>query len=195
MSSRRLACLLLGAWIAASLFMAWVATENFRSVDRILHDPTGGAVAQMKQLGYDGVRQLLRYHVGELNRFYFYYWELAQLAIGLFLFGVLLFGTDVGKYTLALPLMMLLLVALAHWAITPYVSSFARSMELLPSSARIQDETRFRALHQAYGGIEVLKLLLGVVLAGFLVARRGNRRKLRKKVDAVDYPNHSHVDR
>lgn len=195
MNSRRLACLLLGAWIAASLFMTWIATENFRSVDRMLHDPTAGSVAQMKQFGYDGVRQLLRYQVGELNRFYFYHWEMAQMAIGLLLFGILLFGTDAGKYTISLPLLMLLLVALAHWAITPYVASMGKSLDFLPASERLREEVRFRALHQAYGGIEILKLILSFVLAGLLVVHRGTRRKLRKKVDAVDYPDHGHINR
>jgi hypothetical protein len=194
MSSKRLACLLLGAWIAASLFMSWIATENFRSVDRMLHDPTAGAIAQMKQFGYDSVRQLLRYQVGELNRFYFYHWEMAQMAIGLLLFSILLFGTDAGKYTLALPLLMLLLVALAHWAITPNVASMGKSLDFLPASEHLREEVRFRTFHQAYGGVEILKLILGIVLAGLLAVHRGTRRKLRKKVDAVDYPDHRHVN-
>jgi hypothetical protein len=161
--------------------MSWVAAENLRSVDRVLYDPTAGALTQIKQLGFENARQLLRYHVGELNRHYFYYWEVAQLVIGLFLFGVLLFGTDIGKYALAVPLMMLSLVALAHWAITPQVSSLGRSLDTLPTVARMQEETRFRAMHQVYGGIEIAKLLLALVLSGFLLAtKRGTRRKVRK---------------
>jgi hypothetical protein len=181
MSSRRLACIILGAWIAASIFMSWVAAENLRSVERTLHDPTASAIAQIKQLGYDNARQLLRYQAGESNRLYFHSWETVQLVLGLLLFGLLLFGTDSGKYTLIVPVLMLLLVALEHYAITPYVALLGRALEMLPGVAKAQDEARFRALHQAYGGIEIAKLLLGMGLSGVMVfTGRARRRKVHK---------------
>ena len=39
MHFRRFACLLLGAWLAGILVMAMIATQNFRTVDRILLEP------------------------------------------------------------------------------------------------------------------------------------------------------------
>ena len=195
MSLRRFACFLLGAWMAGSLFMAWVATENFRSVERLLHEPTAGAAAQIKQLGYEGVRQLLRYQVGEQNRFYFEHWEMMQLLLGVLLFGILLFGTKVGRYTLVLPLLMLMLVATTHWLITPQIITLGRSMEYLPTAAVQADENRFRAAHSAYGVIEAGKLVLATVLLGVLVLRSGRSRKLGKEVDLIDHPDYGHVDR
>ena len=82
MHTRRLSSLLLGAWLAGSLFMWMVATQNFRSVDRLLESPSPQASTQFDKLGRDGARTLLRYHVGEQNRWYFETWELAQIVVG-----------------------------------------------------------------------------------------------------------------
>ena len=46
------ACWLLGGWIAGSLFMILVATQNFRSVDRLLATPAGAA-PQIERMGRD----------------------------------------------------------------------------------------------------------------------------------------------
>ena len=74
MHYRRFACFLLGAWLAAGLFMAMVATQNFRSVDRLLAKPSAAAAQQLHKLGPAG-RSLLRYQVSEQNRWFFETWE------------------------------------------------------------------------------------------------------------------------
>src|SRR5256885_14014321 len=95
---KNLALLLVGAWIAGTLIMFFVATEIFRTVDRILESPTpeaapylatppGAAVSPAVQnsampKGARGVRPLLRHLSSELNRHYFYSWGLAQIALG-----------------------------------------------------------------------------------------------------------------
>jgi len=181
--------------MAASAFMSWVATENFLSVERLLHDPTAGAASQIKVLGYEQTRQLLRYQVSEQNRFYLSNWEVAELVMGLALFGVLLFGTDVGKYSLTLPLIMLLLVALAHWLITPRMVSLGRALDYMPSTAGAREEAGFSTLHRAYGVVEVAKLVLGLLLAGILAWRPLTRRKVRENLDLVDHSHHRRVNR
>jgi hypothetical protein len=176
-----LACIILGAWIAASIFMSWVAAGNLSSVDRTLHDPTATAINQIKQLGFDNARQLLRFQAGELNRQYFQGWELVQLILGLLVFGLLLFATEAGKYTLAMPIVMLLLVALEHYAITPHIAMLGRALDMLPRLAKAQDEARFQALHQAYGAIEIAKLLLAMGLSAVMVySGRSKRHKVRR---------------
>ena len=59
--------------------MIMVATQNFRSVDRLLAAP-GGAAAQVVTIGHDQARIFLRYQVSEQNRWYFETWEKIQLA-------------------------------------------------------------------------------------------------------------------
>lgn len=196
MSPHRIACLILGGWLAGCLLMAWVAMESFHSVDRAMQDPAALSSAQFQKLGHAGVRQLLRHQVGEQNRFLFEHWEQAQLLIGIAIFGLLLFGTHVGKVELGLPLLMMLLVAVAHWLITPQIIALGRTLDFLPSLAPAHEETRLRAMHSAYTAIEVMKLLVGTVLAG-LLSWRGSRRgtRIRKHVDPVDHANHGHINR
>lgn len=174
--------------------MGWVATENFKSVERLLNDPAAGAAGAIKQLGYHEVRQFLRYQVAEQNRFYFENWELMQMFLGTLIFGILLFATKSGRYTLVLPLVMLVLVMLTHFLITPRIISLGRLLDFMPSNSLALDEIRFHATHRVYAVIEGFKIALGLVLSGVLIAHRG-RRKLREKIDVVDYADHSHVDR
>ena len=67
MKISNLTCWLLGGWIAGSLFMILVATQNFRSVDRLLAAPAGTA-PQIERMGRDEARVFLRYQVSEQNR-------------------------------------------------------------------------------------------------------------------------------
>src|SRR5258708_39070318 len=87
MKIQHLTCALLGAWIAGSLFMIMVATQNFRSVDRLLASP-GRAGAHVERMGHDDARTFLRYQVSEQNRWYFETWEKIQLAAGLALLAL-----------------------------------------------------------------------------------------------------------
>src|SRR5579862_1898128 len=88
MNVRFLTCWLIGGWIAGSLFMIMVATENFRSVDRLLGAPAG-ASAQTAKLGHDETRALLRYQVSEQNRWYFEHWEWVQIFLMLALLAAM----------------------------------------------------------------------------------------------------------
>src|SRR5215468_12375776 len=81
MNIRSVTCWMLGGWIAGSLFMIMVATQNFRSVDRLLASPAGAA-AQVEKMGAAEARTFLRYQVSEQNRWYFETWEKVQLALG-----------------------------------------------------------------------------------------------------------------
>src|SRR5260370_22789189 len=80
-------CWLLGAWIAGSLFMILVATQNFRSVELLLASPAGAA-AQIDRMGHEEAKAFLRYQVSEQNCWYFETWEKIQLALGLALLAV-----------------------------------------------------------------------------------------------------------
>src|SRR5262249_6116747 len=84
MNIRSVTCWLMGAWIAGSLFMIMVATQNFRSVDRLLAtaEVSGGPPIVKQKMGRDEARTFLRYHVSEQNRWYFETWEKMQLALG-----------------------------------------------------------------------------------------------------------------
>src|SRR5712671_7889920 len=108
MKIQHLTCALLGAWIAGSLFMIMVATQNFRSVDRLLAEP-GRASAQVERMGRDDARTFLRYQVSEQNRWYFETWEKIQLALGLGLLVVAMSTQKIFRFVVALKLVFLLI--------------------------------------------------------------------------------------
>jgi len=61
MRHTRIAAFVLGAWLLGTLFMIFVATQNFETVDRVLKNPPLEAYRLILALGNDGARQLLRY--------------------------------------------------------------------------------------------------------------------------------------
>lgn len=132
MHSRRVACFLLGIWLGAAILMAWVATENFRSVDRLLAKPSPAALLSLKTLGPAGARMLLRYQASEQNRWLFEAWGTVQLIGGSGFFLFLLFGTREGKYPLILVLVMLAVVLLQLFLLTPAMISLGRLVDFLP---------------------------------------------------------------
>jgi len=179
MHFRRLACFLLGAWLAGGLFMAMVATQNFHSVDRLLAKPAPAAAEQLGKLRPEAARMLLRYQVGEQNRWYFETWGIAEVAIGAALLLILLFGSTENHFTLLLALLMLLIAVVQRSVLTPQIVALGRVIDFVPAGQPSADRSGFWMMHTAFSGMEVLKWALGF----FLVARMLFRRK-RRPADA-----------
>ena len=156
MNFRYVACWLTGGWIAGSLFMIMVATENFRSVDRLLAAPAG-ASALAGKLGHDDARTFLRYHVSEQNRWYFEHWEWMQIV----LLGALLAAAWQGRSLRIAAALMLALLAAQRFYITPEIVRIGRLIDFAPQAPERQTFWQF---HGAYAGIEVTKLALGFFL-------------------------------
>jgi hypothetical protein len=168
MHFRRLAALLLGAWLGDSVFMDMVATQNFRSVDRLLAAPPAQVAERIQALGgHDAARVFLRYQVSEQNRWYFQTWERVQVALGAVLFLVLLFGAVPNRVTLLITLLMLAMVLLMHFFLTPEITRLGRAADFAPAA----DRTRFWTFHGMYSAGELIKLGLGIVLAARLLRR------------------------
>jgi hypothetical protein len=157
-------CWLLGGWIAGSLFMILVATQNFRSVDRLLASPAG-ATAQIEKIGREEARVFLRYQVSEQNRWYFETWEKIQLALGLTLLAVT-FRQD--RISLALAVAMFTLLLAQRLWITPEIVRIGRLIDFAPQTPERQT---FWMFHNAYSGIELAKLALGFFLSTRLIFR------------------------
>lgn len=174
----RLVCLLLGAWIAGSLFMYAVATQNFRSVERTIERDEPGSREAIHLLGGpEMTRVFLRHHVGEQNRFYFVAWEHAQLVLGLALLLLLVFASHQRKRVIAICALMLLLVAVMRFSVTPSIIALGRELDFLPAGQDSVIRNQFKAWHSAYAALEVAKLVLGVAVSAMLVAGNGARRR------------------
>jgi hypothetical protein len=195
MNFRRLACLLLGLWLGGSAFMAMVAAENFRSVDRLLAHPAPLAAQHIEGMGPTVARMFLRYQAAEQNRWYFETWDSAQIVIGLLLLFVLLFGTGEGKFTLALPVLMLGVALVDRLLLTPAIIAQGRLIDFVPPGIQSLERNRFQVMHGAYSSLEIAKWVLGLVLAGKLLVLRRRSHRAGDEFHMVDKADHRHVDR
>jgi hypothetical protein len=175
MHFRRLACFLLGGWLAGGIFMASVATQNFRSVDRLLANPAPPARMQIDKLGKDATRALLRYQVAEENRLYFETWGIIEAMLGFVLLLTLLFGSTETNFTLLLALLMLIIAVLQRFLLTPEIVILGRVIDFVPASQTSPERSHFWMLHAAYSGLEVAKWVLNLLLTAKLLLRRKHR--------------------
>jgi hypothetical protein len=192
MHYNRISAFLLGALLLGSLFMAFVATENFQTVSDILKSPPPQAQKMIKVLGDENARLLLRYLAGEENRLFFETWETAQLFLGLLL-AALLFLMGNRRFLAGVAAALVILTLFQHFKITPELVWQGRSIDFVTVTAGSTARQQFFKLHAAYGAIEAVKLLLIILIGAALFPRR-RRSSQRIEVDAIDYANHRHVD-
>jgi hypothetical protein len=162
-----MACWLLGAWIAGSLFMIMVATQNFRSVDRLLASP-GGAGGRIEQMGRPEARTFLRYQVSEQNRWYFETWEKAQMALAAGLLALVWTGLRQRPVMMVSALALLALLLAERFYLTPEIVRLGRLIDFTPAAASSPERDLFWRFHGAYSGVELTKLALELFLSALL---------------------------
>lgn len=174
MHSHRTAAFLVGCLILGSLFMIFVATQNFATVDRVLAAPQPQEAAQMFQtLGPDNARILLRYLAGEENRLFFTSWELTQIALGVLLTALLLL-TVKSRLLAGITGAMLIIALFQHFRVTPEMTALGRLIDFGGGSGSAA-YSQFWRLHGLYGVLEVVKLVLLVVVAAILLFGRRSK--------------------
>ncbi len=133
----RVASFLLGCWILGSLFMMFVATENFGSVDRVL---ASAPPATIQAIGNEQARSVLRYMAGLENQLFFVTWERAQIVLSAALAAVFFFG--LGSLLLSgLACALLLLTVVQHFWVTPVMIALV----VAPGHSRIAEPVRHAA--------------------------------------------------
>jgi hypothetical protein len=167
MHHHRIAAFLSGCLILGSAFMIFVATQNFQTVDRVLAAPPPEAAQMFQALGPGNSRLLLRYMAGEDNRVFFLAWELAEIALGMALTAILLFALRSGLLA-GLAGGMVIIALFQHFRVTPEMISLGRMIDF-GAGAGSAAYSQFWRLHGLYGVLEVVKLILGIVVAGFLL--------------------------
>ncbi len=164
--------------------MAYVATRSFRTVETTLQNAPAAAIKMMSNLGgKEEARVLLRHQVAEQNRQLFAAWEKGQILIGLALVGLLVFGMPNRWLPWMLSVLMLAMVIFTKYALTPEITFLGRSLDFMPANQALDQRGKFAALHQMYGAIEVVKLLVGCILAVYLFVFRIRRRRDRRDAD------------
>jgi hypothetical protein len=171
---QRWALAVMGAWIAGSICMSVVATENFYTIDRLLaSSPNATFSHAVQQLGQPQARDLLRYLSSELNRLYFQIWNWSQLALGVTALWLLRRQSGgLGAAEKAV-IAMLASVVLMLAYLTPAIVSLGRELDFVPRDPEPPGMRRFWLLHAAYTSLEMLKLAAGVVVA-FWIARNSS---------------------
>jgi hypothetical protein len=181
--------------MGAGLWMLWVAADNAASSDRLLRAPNANAAAYLKTLGRTQLLPLAHYLAAEQNRSLFETWGVVQIVLAGLFFFFLLFGTHLGKFPLAVALLLLLIAIGERLALTPGLEIVGRATDfnLNPS-----DRARMAhaALNYGYQMAEWAKFALGAVAAVFLIWPE-RRRSLhsRNQVDLVDKADYRHIDR
>ena len=175
----RTAAFLAGCLILGSLFMIFVATQNFATVDRVLAAPPQEAAQMFQTLGPENARLLLRYLAGEENRLFFTSWEWGQIGLGALLTAVLLVVLK-NRLLAGLSGVMLILALFQRFRVTPEMIALGRLVDFGGDAASAA-YNQFWRLHGLYGVLEVAKLLLLIVVAGILLLRR--RRKTAEPVE------------
>jgi hypothetical protein len=177
---RQWTLVILGAWIAGSICMSVVATENFYTIDRLLASRANAAFgAAVDRLGAVEARDLLRYLSSELNRLYFQLWNGAQIVLGVLALWLLSGSTarplgrdKIAKWGIAA---MLAIVVLMLVYLTPAIVSLGRSLDFVPRDPAPPGMSRFWVLHAAYTSLEMLKLVIALLVAIALTRQSGER--------------------
>jgi len=181
--------------MGCSFFMAFVVLQNLHSVAPLMNAPPAPVANMIKTLGPDQVTLLLHHQALEQNRNIVYAWEQVQIVLGLSMGGCLYFATQKRLLSLVLCGIMLSLVLFQFWAITPEMAYRGRETDFPPGSTSSAVMMRVYLLYQMLVMTEVLKLVVGGVLASYLFAFRTSRKRSRSELEAIDNPHHSHVDR
>ncbi|MCS7023427.1 MAG: hypothetical protein NZV14_01400 [Bryobacteraceae bacterium] len=188
MHTRRLVTLILGLWLGLTGAMFFVATQNFRGVDRLLAEPAREASKSFELLGRDSARMLLRYQVSELNRFYFDWFSMAQIAFAVLLALVLLFATNGNKLMLFLSLSLVLVAIFEKFMLVPEITFLGRAIDFVPAEVSTPARSRFWSFHSAYSVAEVIKLGLLLAIALKMLVASYPKRSRSTRLEQVGTP-------
>ena len=162
---RTLTALVLGGWLLGTLLVGGVAAENFFRIDRLLDSPSHSSFQDdVARLPAGEARAMLRYLASELNRVYFYVWGWVQLVLGAACFAVAALKLKQKKLLIGFSLMLAVVAVMAFY-ITPEIIEVGRSLDFVPREPPPPGMAAFGRLHAAYSILDLGKLLTGVWMA------------------------------
>lgn len=164
---RILIAFLLGAWLAGTLFMWSVATQNFRLVDRLLASPAGELRERTAPLASGDTRLVMRYQASEVNRVLFDRWGWTQLGLAGALVW-LVFRSPADRWVQMAVLVMALIAAVLQFAVVPETVRLGRLLDFAAREPAPPEAAPFWRLHTAYTALDMLKFILGVAVTAGL---------------------------
>jgi hypothetical protein len=165
----RLLLVVAGLWLGMLVASWYMATANFRAVDRVL-GPEGRPelAARLGSVPADDRRVVLRHVVGEINRRMFVTWAVVQAALGAFALAA---AWRLAGAPRLLASAALLLVVVQLVVLTPAIASVGRAIDFVPRPLPADVGRRFAVLHSAYAGADLVKAVV-VALLAWSVGRR-----------------------
>ena len=178
MHSSRIAAFLLGAWIGCCVFLDLASLQNLRLAAQMLNSAIPPAAAIVQNAGREPIGQLLHHFAAEQYRYYFTVWGWTQIAGGLLVSAVLYFATEKRVLPWILCAAMVALVVF-QLAIHPELAYRGQEADFPPGSQSVGTQARAGALLEIWTGVEIAKLLVGLVLSGYVFAFKSRRRSRR----------------
>lgn len=166
--------------------MVVVATQNFMGVERLLEAPAPDAARMIDKLGQDAARMFLRYQVSELNRFYFDWYGVLQICLGILLALTVLFATNGNKFMLGLTLILTAVVIFEKVMLTPEITYLGRTIDFIARDVPSPARQRFWSFHTAFSTTEIVKMALMAVVGIRMLVSTGQRRLRTRSTDVLE---------
>lgn len=167
--ARSWAIFCMAVWLTGTVAMAIVATENFYRIDSIIDaQPNPAFASDIEKLGRDAIHDVMYYYSSELNRLYFQWWNLAQLAAGILALWLIVRvpGTERAKWEVVAMLGIVLFLTVL---ITPRIVTVGRSLDFVPRVPPPDGLRTFGLLHATYTVFDGILLILGAMVTWKLV--------------------------
>ncbi len=162
---------ILGAWLAATFLMWFVAAGSFSTVDRVLRASDSRFNESTRSMSRDQTRSVLRYLASEINRNCFRAYGWSQVVLGALLLFLLLRQTPRDATALVITAALLGLVLALTLIVTPEIVSLGRSLDFVPRDPAPPGMARFRMLHATFTALDGVKFMAGLALLVRWVAK------------------------
>jgi hypothetical protein len=159
----------MAVWLTGTVAMAIVATENFYRIEPVINAQSNPVFASyIEKIGREAIHDVMYYYSSELNRLYFQFWNMIQLAVGIFALSLIVKipGTNRAKWEVVAMLGIVLFLTVL---ITPRIVSVGRSLDFVPRVPPPDGLRTFGLLHATYTVLDGILLILGVMVTLSLI--------------------------
>jgi hypothetical protein len=172
MHTRRVGAFVIGAWLIGTLLVTFMSSQALLNVDRFFSNPPQQVSRELDEVGRDAMRQILRFQAAQYNRHILETWEIIQLGLGGALLATSFLTSHRSKIVLICTAIMMIMVAVMYFYLTPITNALGRSFDFLPAGAATQERESFNYYSVWYRVLEILKTLLGLIIAARLLFDR-----------------------
>ena len=172
MHTRRVGAFLIGAWLLGSLLMAFIPSQGLLSVDRFFSNPPPQISKELDDVGPEVMRQILRFQAAQQNRHIIETWEIVQLGLGGALLATSFLTSHRSRIVLICSTVMVLMVLVMYFYLTPIMNALGRSFDFLPAGAASRERDNYSYYAVWYRVLDILKAMLGIVVTARLLFDR-----------------------